>query len=244
MEKQKIFKTQIKGFDALFSLGGIPTGSTILVAGGAGTGKSIFCRQICCNIALQNKKCMYVTFDETPQDIIESMEEFGWGAEKLQKKGNLFIQEINPMDILRIKFGSVSGSGSATEISHKIKPLIMPPGFQPEVIVIDSLTAVISASVSKDQNYRVFLHRFFNFFKETNATSFLITETEAIPTKYSPYGIAEFLADGIIVFYNLPKGNVRENTLEVLKMRHEQHQKQKVPMKITNTGIQLASSKE
>ncbi len=243
-KKGTVLKTNISGFDELFANKGIPSGSSVLVAGGPGTGKSTFCRQICYNLVSNGKKCMYVSFEEGKERIQRSMEIFGWDVKKYIENGDLLVQKINPLDILRMKFGSVGGSGSATELSYKIKPLIIPKGFKPDVIVIDSLTAVIAASVTKEKNYRVYLQQLFSFFGETGATSFLVTETEPIPTRYSDSGIEEFLADGIIVFYNIQKNDCRLNAIEVLKMRYGQHQKKTVLMEITDKGLKVFPDKQ
>ena len=242
--KQTVLKTEIKGFDTLFKEGGIPRGSAVLIAGGTGTGKSIFCRQICYNLVSKGKHCMYVSFEESIEKIERSMEKFGWNASKYQEEGHLIIQKINPLDILRMKFGSLGGSGSATEVSYKIKPLIIPKDFHPEVIVVDSLTAIISASISKEKNYRVYLQQLFSFFEETGATSFLVTETEQMPTRFSDTGIEEFLADGIIVLYNLQRKDKRENAIEVLKMRDSNHQKKVFAMTIDDRGIKIFPDKQ
>jgi circadian clock protein KaiC len=241
--KENILKTGIEGFDELFSKGGMPKKNSVLVAGGPGTGKSTFCRQICYNAVSNGKKCMYVSFEETKERIIKSMDSFGWDIQKYLENGNLLIQKINPLDILRMKFGSIGGSGSATEISYKIKPLVIPKDFNPEIIVVDSLTAIIAASVTKDKNYRVYLQQLFSFFEETGATSFLITETDPIPTKYSDSGIEEFLADGIIVLYNLHKEKQREYAVEILKMRYSKHDRKTVLMEITDKGIKIHTDK-
>jgi len=239
-----ILRTEIKGFDELFVEGGIPKRNSVLVAGGTGTGKSIFCRQVCYNLVSQGKHCMYVSFEESIERIIKSMTNLGWDAQKYQDQGYLLIQKINPLDILRMKFGSLGGSGSATEVSYKIKPLIIPKDFNPEIIVVDSLTAIISASISKEKNYRVYLQQLFNFFEETGATSFLITETEQVPTRFSDTGIEEFLADGIIVLYNIQRGDTRENAIEILKMRYSHHQKKIFSMEITDNGVEVFPNRQ
>lgn len=234
-----ILKTHVQGFDELFNEGGIPKFNSVLVAGGTGTGKSTFCRQVCYNLASRGMHCMYVSFEESQEKIERSMLSFGWNVKKYIDSGLFLIQKINPLDILRMKFGSVSGSGSATELSYKIKPLIIPKDFDPEVIVVDSLTAVISASISKEKNYRIYLQQLFNFFDETGATSFLITETEPMPIRFSDTGIEEFLADGILVMYNIQRGDRRENAIEILKMRYSNHQKKVFAMEITGQGIKV-----
>ena len=242
-KKENVLKTEISGLDELFLDGGMPKGSSVLVAGGPGTGKSILCRHICYNLVSKGKKCMYVSFEESKDRIVKSMGNFGWDVKKFIEKGDFLIQKINPLDILRMKFGSVGGSGSAAELSLKIKPLVIPKDFQPDVIAVDSLSAIIAASVTKDKNYRVYLQQLFSFFEETGATSLLITETDPIPTRYSETGIEEFLADGIIVLYNIQKKDVRENAIEVLKMRYGKHQKKMVLMTITDRGIRVHPDK-
>lgn len=243
-KKIGVLKTNISGFDELFDEKGIPLGNSVLVAGGTGTGKSTFCRQICYNAVSSGKNCMYVSFEESKERIKRGMENFGWGIQKYIDSGNLLIQKINPLDILRMKFGSIGGSGSATELSYKIKPLVIPKDFNPDIIVVDSLTAIIAASVTKDKNYRVYLQQLFSFFEETGATSFLVTETEPIPIRYSNSGIEEFLADGIIVLYNIQKKDCRENAIEILKMRYGKHQKKIVLLEITKDGIKIYPNKQ
>ena len=237
-EPEGILPTKIQGFDMLFSKGGIPRGSSVLISGGPGTGKSIFCRQICYNLITQGKRCMYVSFEENKERIVRSMKAFGWeGIDAAIDSGQFLIQKINPLDVLRMKFGSLGGSGSATELSYKIKPLVIPKDFQPDIIVVDSLTAIIAASVTKEKNYRVYLQQLFTFFEETGANSFLITETDPIPQRFSDSGIEEFLADGIIVLYNVQLEHGRQSAIEVLKMRYGKHKKQIVTMEITEQGI-------
>jgi len=237
--ERQTLQTNISGFDVLFNDGGIPNGSTVLIAGSTGTGKSTLCRQICYNSVKSESRCMYVSFEESKQQIIESMQSFGWNVSEFVESGQFFIQNINPLDILSMKFGSLGGSGSATELSSKVKPLIIPNDLNPEIIVVDSLSAIIAASLTKEKNYRVYLQQLFSFFNDTKATSLLVTETDPIPIRFSESGIEEFLADGIIVLYNIQKTEGKVNALEVLKMRYGQHSKQIVEMNITQNGIEV-----
>jgi KaiC/GvpD/RAD55 family RecA-like ATPase len=172
------------------------------------------------------------------------MKSFGWDVSEYVFSGQFLIQNINPLDVLRMKFGSLGGSGSATELSSKIKPLVIPTDFNPEIIVVDSLSAIIAASLTKEKNYRVYLQQLFSFFQDTGATSLLITETDPFPTRFSESGIEEFLSDGIIVFYNIQKPEGKVNAVEVYKMRYGAHLKQIVEMKITSNGIEIFPDKK
>ena len=99
------------------------------------------------------------------------------------------------------------------------------------------MTAVASAFTTQEDSYRVYIEQLFRFFEKIEATTFLITETEQIPKIFSATGVEEFLADGVIVLYNIKRGEIRENAIEVLKMRGEKHQKKIVAMQITDEGI-------
>jgi len=226
--------TGVPGFDELL-FEGIPKGSAILVAGGAGSGKTIFTLQTLCHHAAQGKKCLYMSFEESEEHLIQHMEDFGWNPQEYIKKGTLLIKRFNPFDITRSVDALLMKAKG--ELLIDIEPVIFPEGFQPDFIVVDSLTAIASAFTDKEDSYRIYIEQLFRFFEKIKATSFMITETKQIPLIFSKTGVEEFLADGVIVFYNIKHGNVRENAIEILKLRGAKHQKKIVAMQITDEGI-------
>ena len=238
---KKYIKTGIPGFDALFERG-IPRGSAILVAGGAGSGKTIFCLQTLAHHASNGKKCFYMSFEESNEKLIQHMKDFGWDAEKLIKSGKLKIQRYSPFEISRSVEAMLAKEKG--ELLIDIQPVVLPEGFKPDFIVLDSLTAVASAFIGREDSYRVYLEQLFSFFETMGSTSFLITETKQIPDIFSTTGVEEFLADGVFVFYNIKRGNCKESAIEVLKMRGEKHQKKIVAMRITNEGIVVYPEQE
>jgi len=237
----EFLKTGIPGFDALFEHG-IPKGNSVLVAGGAGSGKTIFCLQTVYQHALEGEKCLYMSFEESEERLIHHMEDFGWHPWELIKKGNLIIKRFNPFDITRqVDALLLKAKG---ELLIDVEPIIFPEHFIPSVLVLDSLTAIASAFTEKEDSYRVYIEQLFRFFEQIKATSLLITETEQIPKIFSTKGVEEFLADGVIVLYAIKRGNVRENAIEVLKMRGEKHQKKIVAMQISDAGITVFPEQE
>ncbi len=234
--------TGVPGFDDLFD-NGIPKGNLMIVAGGAGSGKTIFCLQTLVNKAREGKKCLYMTLEESEDKLVQHMEDFGWNASELVKKGKLKIFRMNPFDITRNVDALLAKQKG--ELLIDIDPVILPDDYKhPDFIVIDSLTAISSAFTGKEESYRVYIEQLFRFLEKTEATGFLITETEQIPKIFSPTGVEEFLADGVIVIYNLKHGNVRENAIEVLKLRGAGHQKKIVAMQITSNGVVVYPEQE
>jgi len=234
-------KTGVPGFDELFHHG-IPKGSAILIAGGAGSGKTILCLQTLAHHASLGEKCFYMSFEESEERLIQHMKDFGWDAEKLIKKGSLRIKRISPFEITRNVEAMLAKEKG--ELLIELDPVLLPKGFKPDFVVIDSLTAVASAFTGKEDSYRIYIEQLFRFFEKLGSTSFLITETKQIPEIYSTTGVEEFLADGVIVLYNIKRGDIRESAIEVLKMRGEKHHKKIVAMQVTDNGIRVYPEQE
>ncbi|UCF11865.1 MAG: hypothetical protein JSW06_07390 [Thermoplasmatales archaeon] len=247
---EKYVLTGIPGFDRLFK-NGIPKASTVLVAGGAGSGKTNFCLQMLAHHASKGKKCYFMGFEESEERLIEHMEIFGWNPRKMIKEGNLKIKRFLTAEIYY--YDKKSGSDIEAMMTKEVDPLLMEleplsiadnVGFKPDFIVLDSLSALSSTFLGKEQAYRFYVERLFRFLEKIGSTTFLTTETQQIPEMFSPTGVEEFLADGVIAIYNIRKQNIRENAIEILKMRGEKHQKRIVSMEITDSGIIVDPNKE
>lgn len=234
-------KTGILGLDKLLT-DGIPKGSSVLIAGGAGSGKTILCLQMMANAAKQGKKCLYMSFEESEERLKHHMKDFRWDVERFEKEGNLLIQRFNPFDITRNVEALLAKAKG--ELLIDITPVILPKGFKPDFIVVDSLTAIGSAFVGREESYRIYIEQLFRFFEGLAANSFLITETKEVPTVFSTTGVEEFLADGVIVLYSIKRGSIRESGIEVLKLRGAKHQKEIVAMQITDAGIEVYPEQE
>lgn len=249
-ENTKYVRTGVPGLDDLFEHG-IPKASTVLVAGGTGSGKTNLCLQILAYQAAHGKKCYFMGFEESEQHLMDHMNDFGWNPEKLINSGTLKIKRFLTSEIYY--YDKKGGSDIQAMMTKEVDPLLMEleplsiadsVGFKPDFIVLDSLTAISSTFQGKDQSYRFYIERLFRFFEKIGATTFLVTETQQIPEVFSPTGVEEFLADGVVVIYNIRRQNIRENAIEVLKMRGEKHQKRIVAMNITEKGIVVYPNRE
>ncbi|MBS3107733.1 AAA family ATPase [Candidatus Woesearchaeota archaeon] len=233
-EVKGYIKTGIEGLDALFKKG-IPQGTSMLVAGGAGSGKTVLCLQMLNYQIAKGKKCLFMSFEESRENLIKHMEGFGWKPRDYIQKGSLMIERFNPFDITRSVDALLMEAKG--ELLIDIEPIIFPVEFKPEFIVIDSLTAIASAFVGKEDSYRIYIEQLFRFFEKIGANTFLVAETKQVPTIFSQTGVEEFLADGVIVLYSLKTGNTREKAIEVLKLRGAEHEHKVVAFEITTKGI-------
>jgi circadian clock protein KaiC len=231
--KRIYIKTGIDGFDRLIHKG-IPKGASVLICGGPGSGKTIFGLQVAHNAVEKGKKCLYMSFEESETRLRQHMEDFGWSWEHPEKKGLLVIKRFDPFRVTKsVKAMLEKAKG---ELVIGMEPLLFPKGFQPDIVIMDSLSAIAAAFIGKEESYRVYLEQLFRLFEKQGSTSFLITETEQIPKAVlTRSGVEEFLADGIIMMYNLharDKGTERKHALEILKLRGVDHDERIVPIEI------------
>lgn len=237
-------KTNIPGFDELFEKG-IPEGTSILIAGGAGSGKTIMCLQILNNAALRGEKGLYISLEESELRLRKHMHDFGWNPEEFEKKGLLKIERIKPFEIARQVEALLAKERGELKMNVGEIGELIPRNFKPKWIIIDSLTALAAAFKDDETNYRVYVEQLFLYLEGLDATSFLISETEQIPVTFSKTGVEEFLADGVVVLYNIRHRNVRENAIEVLKLRGAKHEKKIVAMQIlSGKGIVVYPEQE
>lgn len=248
-ETKKYLLTGIPGFDKLFEHG-IPVGSNVLISGSPGSGKTIFCLQLLVHHASQGKKCLFISFEESEEKLIEHMEEFGWDPKSLIESGNLTIKRYLTTDIYYEDDSSTAGvqammARNSDHLLLDLEPFIIgDEGFKPDITVIDSLTAVASTFIGKDRNYRFYVERLFRFFEKIGSTNFLITQPLQTSEDYVHSTVEDFLSDGVIVLYNARRGNIRESAIEILKMRGSKHEKKIVAMRITDDGIVVHPEQE
>lgn len=226
--KEKYLKTGIPGFDKLFDHG-IPAGKAILIEGSPGTGKTIFCLQTAYNTCKQGKKVLYMSFEESEDSLTEHMEDFGWKATEMQQKGLLRLARFSAIDIAR----SVEAllSEAKKELLIATETILFPRDFDPDIIMVDSLTSIASAFSGEEYRFRIYMEQLFRYLEKQHISSYLIKETP-VPTHIGAAGVQDehgaisFLSDGIICIYNVVySGGKRGSAIEVLKMRGESFKK-------------------
>lgn len=211
--------TGIPGMDDMIQ-GGIERNSNVLVSGTCGTGKTTFCMQYIYNGAVQfNEPGVYVSFEEQPEQMRRHMLQHGWDLKALEDAGKIRILRIAPKEVMHIikeEYG---------EILNAINDI------QAKRVVIDSVSS-IEIMIDNEFDRKENALKLCEWLTHHDCTSLIISESEQGTTQYTRHGIMEFVVDGIIVLYNVRKGNTRVNALEVLKMRGTKHDKSLVPFSI------------
>jgi circadian clock protein KaiC len=209
----------IPGLDKLME-GGFVEGSTILVSGAAGTGKTIFCTQFLLEGLKRGEICMFITLEESTEDIIGDVKRFGWDLQKYVDDKKLFLEAQDPFQMTDIVGPLID------EIKEK----------RVQRVAIDS-TALLEMYYKDASDIRKQLFRLLSSLKSIDVTSVITSELPEQATTLGKFGVEEFVVDAVIVLNYLGIGEKNYGSLQIRKMRRTNHEKDVYPMGITDKGI-------
>lgn len=228
---QKI-RTLIEGFDDI-SHGGLPLGRATLVSGTSGTGKTLFSIQfVYLGIVYFDEPGVFVTFEESPTDIIKNARSFNWDLQKLIDEGKLFILDASPDPEGQEVIGNFDLSALIERLQYAINK------YKAKRVSIDSITAVFqqyeATSVVRREIFRLVAR-----LKQIGVTTIITTERTEEYGPIAAFGVEEFVADNVAIVRNVLEGERRRRTMEILKLRGTTHMKGEYPFTITNHGINI-----
>ncbi len=240
-------KTGIKGFDELVQ-GGFPVASTILLCGTPGTGKSIFSMEYVYNGAKKfGDKSLYVSFEQSTNDIRSQAALLGMNFAELEKKKKLELMYIPTQDLdqdtadmivkkvmqgkfKRLVIDSVSTLSINAPIYESSKDI--------SLVDIMKERSFFAPPIIGDFIVKRFIYNFVNSLKNVDhCTTMLISEAAEKGEYISRDTISEFICDGVILLkFESMIGEFSRNLL-VRKMRHTNNNENVHPLEITDDGI-------
>lgn len=209
--------------------GGIPRGTSIVLEGAPGTGKTTLGIQFLHYGAKQeNEPGIYVTFEELPDQIYRDMAQFGWDLKALEKQNLLRIICISPKLFIE---QLTSADGLIEQIITKLNCTR---------IVVDSVSLLRFES-ENSAAYRKIFYSLRNALRKFQLTSLLLQESASSVHDVIP--LENYVSDGVIrLSLKSHMESYRKRTLEVLKMRGTAIMEGEHQYKITNHGIHVVPS--
>ena len=215
--------------------GGVPEGHITLISGSAGTMKSSITFNILYSEALKGKICVYCSLEQSYNSIVKQMINMNFDMSKV----NLVI--IKDLAELRMAISKIKSNGGGALVMvdigcirkeirdvktadnkswlNVIKNVVKKIKEENEchLFCLDSLSALYV--LSRFENPRIELFYLFEFLRDLEITSFLISECQPDSGKYSEFEIEEFLCDAIVHLRLTPfrRNVVRE--ISIVKMR-------------------------
>lgn len=212
----------VERLDAMLGGKGFYKGSSILVSGTSGTGKSTLSANFASSVCKQGSRVLYFAFEEAPQQIVRNMRSVGIELESFIKKGVLHIEASRP-----------SVWGLEMHLASMHKAIV---NFKPEVIVIDPISNLIS--VGSENEVRSMLTRLVDFIKSSGITSLFTDLIMGEFTETTKVGISS-LMDTWILVKSMEFNGERNRTIYVLKARGIAHSNQMREFLITSRGIDI-----
>ncbi len=211
------------GLPALDTLlgGGLEYGSSTLVMGAAGTGKSSIAALFAHAAAVAHSRAILFLFDEHPQSLVERMAALGVDLAPHVDSGAIVLRPVDPAEL------------SPGELSHEIRRAVTLDGCS--VVVIYSLNGYLHA-MPNERHLVVQLHELLSFLGQRGVVTLLINaQVGLIGHMQSPVD-ASYLADTVVLTrYFETDGEVRM-ALSVLKKRGSAHER-------SIRGLELASGR-
>ena len=207
--------------------GGYKCGTSILIAGTAGAGKTtmacVFTRAAC----LRGERVLYLNFEESAESMVSNMLSPGLALQPLIKTGTLVVRSYLP-----------EARGVEEHLFHALKDL---DEFQPQHVVVDAISAC--NRMGSDQAAFEYLMRILNDCKERGITCIYINQTSGleIVEEISRIGISSII-DTIILLRHLPIGGAIARQLIVVKSRGSKHSEQSHEFRITDRGMDLVKA--
>lgn len=216
--------TGISGLDKMIN-GGLIKGSSTLISGGSGTGKTLMGLQFAVAGVSKGEPVVFVAFEEEPPVIKNNAFAFGWDIEKFENKG-----------LLRILYCSAYQM-DVNENAIAIKNLIEEIGAQH--VVIDNINGFRSSVGDVDQ-LSEHVNVLSKYFRSNNITSLFINEVPELmgATTISGDGTT-LIIDNIILLRYIEMESEMKKAISVLKMRGSNHDKEIRELVITKKGIEV-----
>jgi circadian clock protein KaiC len=215
--------TGIARLDTMLSGKGYFRGSTVLVSGTAGTGKTSIAVQFVEAACKRGERVLFFTFEESPLQIVRNMRSIGIDLEPWVSKGLLLFHATRP-----------TLYGLENHLSTSIKLI---NDFKPNIVIIDPINAFVLGENQTEVN--IMLVRLVDFLKMKRITAFFTSLTSSNDSIESTDVYISSLIDTWLLVRDLELGGERNRGLYVLKSRGMAHSNQIREFRLTNHGIEL-----
>jgi len=218
--------TGIPRLDAMLGGRGFFRGSSILLTGTPGTGKTIIAANFAHAAARRGERVLFFSFEESPNQIIRNMQSIGLRLEPLVKRGLLRFHSARP-----------SLYGLEMHLATMFKEIAK---FQPRVVIMDPITSLMEAGT--DSEGKAMVTRLIDFLKAGQVTSLFTSLTQGGHALQQSETAMSSLMDAWVLLQDFEGNGERNRVLYVLKARGMAHSNQIREFLISDRGIDVVDA--
>jgi circadian clock protein KaiC len=222
---REVVASDIKALDALLG-GGIDRGTSTLLVGPPGSGKSTMALQYASAAARRGSHAAIFAFEEAPAILLERAASLGFGIQEGSGPGQIAVRQIDPADIAPGQFAAL------------VRRAVERDGAQ--VVVIDSLNGYLNA-MPEDRFLTAQLHELLSYLGNQGVATFLVAAQSGVmgPAMRSHVD-ASYLADTIVIFRMFEHRGSVKKAVSILKKRSGPHEETIREIWFDDTGIKLS----
>ena len=223
--KTSVLASGIAELDKLLG-GGIENGSSTLIIGPAGTGKSLIAMTMAIAAVKRGQRAALFIFDEELGLLFGRSKGMGIDVEALRDDGKLFIEQMDAAEV------------SPGEFAHKVRSCVEKEGIK--TVILDSLNGYQNA-MPEEQFLILHMHELLQYLNRLGAATFLtVAQHGLVGDMKSPVDVT-YLADTVLLLrYFEAAGQVRR-AMSVLKKRTGRHENTIREFSIDNTGLKVGA---
>jgi len=217
----------VAALDALLE-GGLDRGTSTLLVGPAGSGKSSLATQYIVAAAQRGQKAVLFTFDESLHTLYSRSEGLGMPLRSLVVEGLVRVKQVDPAEL------------SPGEFAHLVRRAVEPAtGEGAKVVVIDSLNGYLNA-MPEERYLTIQLHEMLTFLGQLGVTTIMVVAQHGLlGTAMQTAVDASYLADSVILLrFFEAEGRVRQ-AISVVKKRSGSHERSIRELKLSSDGVRL-----
>lgn len=212
----------VSRLDTMLAGHGYHRGSSVLVSGSAGTGKSSLAAAFVAAASRRGERCLYFAFEESEQQILRNMRSVGIDLAPYVKKNLLHFHAARP---------NICGLEMHLLTIHELLRTI-----KPRIVVFDPVTNLIN--IGTENEVKSMLTRLIDWLKVEQITTFFTSLTNGNTIEDSEVGISS-LMDTWVQLRNIESNGERNRGLYVLKSRGTAHSNQIREFVLSNEGVEL-----
>jgi circadian clock protein KaiC len=203
---------------------GFYRGSTVLLSGTAGTGKSSLAAHLAAATCLRGEHCMYFSFEESSSQIMRNMKSISIDLEPHVRAGRLKFHTSRP---------TIQGLEMHLVMMHKLIEQ-----FKPNVVILDPISNMQTAGTLDDSSNMIV--RLVDFLRKKKITGFFInlSSSGSRSLEMTDEGLSS-LVDTWLLLRDVEVGGERNRLIYVLKSRGMPHSNQVREFMITSKGVKL-----